>query len=123
MKGRFCRKIGTLVAPLSRVTPRTLQAMPFADATSYKVPFEEPSGETQLWPVTPYQITARSEASAQKCFAHLFVDGQKVDQSFLSPGTTINFKGIPAERGATRELLFSLPRYATRDEKLRGTIC
>ena len=77
--------------------------------------------------MTPYEITARSEPSAPKCFVHLFVDGQKVDQHFLAPGTAVNFKGIPAEGGALKELLFSLPRFVTRAEKLRGmsggTVC
>jgi hypothetical protein len=119
--------------------------MPFDDASTYQVPFEEASGETQLWPVTPYQvcqdcyvnlfqsqcltlqilpcamfkIRVSAESHAKKCFASLFVDGQKIDQHFLSPTAVITFDGIPSEGGSTRELLFSLPRFVSRAEKVR----
>jgi hypothetical protein len=64
-----------------------------------KVRFEEVTGEFQNWPVTPYKVHVRSEFNAKECFAHLYIDGQKVDQKFLRAGSTVVFEGIPTAEG------------------------
>ena len=46
-----------------------------------------------------------------------FLPPQRVDKKFVGPGKAVVFDGIPVG-DTVREMLFSLPRFVTKEEKL-----
>lgn len=93
---------------------------------SYSVTSEEVAvtgeKETQVYPVTPYEIRVSSLAS-QECYFRVMVDGIKVKGLSLKPGHRKTVKGFK-DAGSIREFLFSMPRIPkTKEDRVDNRRC
>ena len=94
-------------------------------STTYLIELEEQLSDGEVvkhkWPVTPFQVRMTNNA-AQPCLVEVKVDGKvvptgpKSKQTLLRPGESHTLDGFEDSRGK-RELLFSLPRHLTLQEK------
>ena len=82
--------------------------------TTYEVPEQEGdySGETAMWPVTPYTLTLSNNDQDTDIHATVYVDGCKVASRVVKKGRSKDIIGID-DGTSTRELLFSFPRLTS----------
>lgn len=89
----------------------------FTGVSYKKIIYEKYAGgvEEVPWPVTPYKVKVINQSGSAACWATVFVDGVKVKRLHLKGGEQKEVDGFE-EADGTKELVFSLPRFAESEK-------